>query len=93
MIYDIKMISYCYIIKKHFFVNRKLFGSKSKKDKGLYDPNSSPSGLGGTIHSDMLINGSLECISCHDIHGMSGENNYLIKSNYGSKLCLTCHDK
>ena len=65
----------------------------SMKDIGLRDPSSSPSGLGGTIHSDMLINGKLECISCHDIHGMTGIKNYLVKSNYKSNLCLTCHDK
>jgi predicted CXXCH cytochrome family protein len=62
-------------------------------DEGLIDPESSPSGLGGTIHSDMLINGNLECISCHDIHGIRGVKNYLVKSNNRSKLCLTCHDK
>jgi predicted CXXCH cytochrome family protein len=63
------------------------------KDNELHDPLSSPSGLGGTIHSDMLINGNLECISCHDIHGMMGIENYLVKSNYKSNLCLTCHNK
>jgi predicted CXXCH cytochrome family protein len=63
------------------------------QDAGLIDPESSPSGLGGTIHSDMLINGNLECISCHDIHGIRGVKNYLVKSNNRSKLCLTCHDK
>ena len=63
------------------------------RDKGLYDPASSPSGLGGTIHSDMLINGNVECISCHDIHGITRIKNYLVKSNYESNLCLTCHDK
>lgn len=63
------------------------------RDKELHDPASSPSGLGGTIHSDLLINGNLECISCHDIHGMTGIKNYLVKSNYKSDLCLTCHDK
>jgi predicted CXXCH cytochrome family protein len=63
------------------------------KDKGLHDPSTTQSGLGGTIYSDMLINGNLECISCHDIHAMKGEANYLIKSNRESDLCLTCHDK
>lgn len=63
------------------------------RDKGLYDPASSPSGLGGTIHSDMLINGNLECISCHDIHAMKGEKYHLIKSNRKSELCITCHNK
>ena len=63
------------------------------KDNGLHDPVSTPSGLGGSIHSDMLINGNLECISCHDIHGLKGEEFHLIKSNRKSDLCLTCHNK
>ncbi len=63
------------------------------KDRGLFDPVSTPSGLGGTIDSDMLVNGNLECISCHDIHGFSKVDNYLIKSNRKSQLCLTCHNK
>ena len=63
------------------------------KDGELRDPNISPSGLGGTIHNDMLVNGNLECVSCHDIHGMRGTRNYLIKPNNRSRLCLTCHNK
>ena len=63
------------------------------KDGELRDPNISLSGLGGTIHDDMLINGNLECVSCHDMHGMRGTVNYLIKPNSRSKLCLTCHNK
>ncbi len=53
----------------------------------------SPSGLGGTIKSDLLINGKLECISCHDVHGERGQKNLLIMSNTKSRLCLTCHNK
>lgn len=63
------------------------------KDKELFDPNSTPSGLGGTIKSDLLINGKLECISCHDVHGERGQKNLLIMSNTKSRLCLTCHNK
>ncbi len=63
------------------------------KDRGLFDPVTTPSGLGGTIDSDMLVNGNLECISCHDIHGFSNVDKYLIKSNRKSRLCLTCHNK
>ncbi len=63
------------------------------KDKGLHDPTSAASGLGSTISKDMLVNGKLECISCHDAHAMRGTKNLLLKSNYRSRLCLTCHDK
>jgi hypothetical protein len=41
----------------------------------------------------------LECASCHEPHRHGDETNahdnfpFLIKSNYGSELCLTCHAK
>lgn len=63
------------------------------KDIGLHDPSSSPSGLGGTINSDLLFDGRLECISCHDVHGERGQKKLLIMSNFKSRLCLTCHNK
>lgn len=62
-------------------------------DGALNDPVSTPSGLGGTIASDLLVNGKVECVSCHDVHGFGKGKNMLIMSNYGSKLCLTCHIK
>ncbi len=37
-------------------------------DGELHDPSTTPSGLGGTIAEDLLVNGSLECSSCHDVH-------------------------
>lgn len=40
------------------------------------------SGLGGTIETDMLENGYLECTSCHDTH--------LFRNNKG---CASCHHK
>ncbi|MCP4217807.1 MAG: cytochrome c3 family protein [bacterium] len=49
--------------------------------------------LGGTIASDLLNNGRLECSSCHDVHNRDGNSSLLIISNAGSALCLTCHDK
>ena len=39
-----------------------------------------------------LFNGKLECSSCHDAH--DNTNTYFLrKSNAGSALCLTCHNK
>ncbi len=35
----------------------------------------------------------VECISCHDPHNQSGVDKMLVKSNKGSALCLTCHNK
>ena len=60
---------------------------------GLYDPTRQPSGLGGTIAEDLLINHRMECASCHDVHNAAGVPKMLRKSNRGSQLCFTCHDK
>ena len=62
-------------------------------DGGLHDPTTTNSGLGGTITQDMLIGNKVQCASCHDVHNGSGINKLLRKSNSGSDLCLTCHDK
>ncbi len=65
----------------------------SKVDGGLYDPNTTESGLGDTIANDMLHNQKLQCTSCHDVHNIMGQQALLIKSNNVSSLCLTCHRK
>jgi predicted CXXCH cytochrome family protein len=59
-----------------------------------------------TIAAQMLFTeggavNQLECASCHEphMHGQSGAGNegtnfpFLVKSNQGSQLCLTCHVK
>lgn len=82
-------------------------GALAATDGTLFDPVVAPSGLGGTIDEDLLRGGKLQCVSCHDVH--LGRNNAgcngchdpfggtttlsLWKSNAGSALCLTCHDK
>ena len=67
--------------------------SLANDDGGLYDPASTMSGLGGTIADDLLIANRVQCSSCHDVHNGSGLSKLLVKSNTGSALCLTCHDK
>ena len=63
------------------------------QDGELHDPSSSPSGLGGTIQEDLLVNDSMECSTCHDVHNtLSVGNDHLLKIA-ASDLCLTCHDK
>ena len=64
-------------------------------DGKLFDPTSHVSGLagGGTIDHDMLENHKVQCKSCHDPHNGGGAAHLLIKSNTGSALCLTCHNK
>ncbi|MCF7839059.1 MAG: cytochrome c3 family protein [Candidatus Marinimicrobia bacterium] len=61
-------------------------------DGGLFDPGAS-SGIGGTIDTDLLYAHKVECSSCHNPHNESGVDHLLVKSNAGSDLCLTCHDK
>ena len=62
-------------------------------DGGLRDPTTSNSGLGNTVDEDMLLAHKMECSSCHNPHNESGLDHLLVKSNQGSALCLTCHDK
>ena len=66
------------------------------RDGELFAPSSTPAGIpgkSGTIQTDMLINNSLECSSCHDVHNANDFEDLLVKSNKGSALCLTCHNK
>jgi predicted CXXCH cytochrome family protein len=66
------------------------------QDGELFPPSSTPSGipgLNGTIQTDMLVNNSVECSSCHDVHNTNDFDALLVKSNDGSALCLTCHNK
>ncbi len=62
-------------------------------DGGVYNPTTQTSGLGSTINADMLFAGKMQCASCHDVHNGSGIAFLLRKSNTGSALCLTCHNK
>ncbi len=61
-------------------------------DSGLEDPTDTPSGLGGFIVDDMLVDNRVECVSCHDVHDPD-EAPFLIKPNTNSALCVTCHKK
>jgi predicted CXXCH cytochrome family protein len=67
--------------------------SLASADAGLFNPNTTQSGLGGTITNTMLFNGKMECASCHDVHNSAGVAHLLRKSNAVSALCLTCHNK
>jgi predicted CXXCH cytochrome family protein len=62
-------------------------------DGELFNPATALSGLRGTIQQDMLFNDRLECASCHDVHNSYNQAGLLVKSNAGSALCLTCHNK
>jgi hypothetical protein len=67
------------------------------KDGELFPPSSTDSGVGSTIKKDLLINDSLECSSCHDVHNSGAaaavNDHLLVISQVQSRLCLTCHNK
>jgi len=50
----------------------------------------------GTIAAMMLVNGKVECTSCHDVHNIYtvGSNHFLVKVDVASSsLCRQCHNK
>jgi len=48
--------------------------------------------FGATTVGNLLRNGKVQCVSCHDPHG-TGWSMYLRNGNTGSTLCLGCHNK
>ncbi len=65
-------------------------------------PASSPSGFGATIADDLLLNGRVECTSCHFTHAQESDNKLRLRVPGGAsftfeggavdtKLCLACH--
>ena len=74
-------------------------------EEQLYDAHTTSSGLGGTIYDDLLENGRIECITCHDPHFFPNSPTCidcpelsatavglgLRISNNKSALCLLCH--
>lgn len=70
------------------------YNATTPADPEIFDPTTATTPLGGTIQDDLLDGGtSLECSSCHDVHGVTGVPSLLKIANTGSQLCLTCHDK
>ena len=66
-------------------------------DPGLF-PTTATMGGSGTI-ADVLENGMVQCMSCHDVHDAPGESvpgTHLLRVSQTSPpsgLCLTCHNK
>lgn len=62
----------------------------------LNDPYTTDSGFGGTVAEDLLVDGKIECITCHNVYYERGETlkyGKLNKSNNGSDLCFMCHNR
>lgn len=53
-------------------------------------PSSSKSGLGRTIAADMLVDGRVQCASCHIDARFAGESSLRVSARNG-RLCVTCH--
>lgn len=62
------------------------------QDTLLKDPDSTNSGLGGTVTEDMLQNSKMRCTSCHKPHDNTN-GNFLIMDNSNHELCTTCHSQ
>lgn len=67
----------------------------STSDGELYDPAVKEVGAAGsgTIQNRWLESDKMQCSSCHDVHNTAAIAKMLRKSNSGSALCLTCHNK
>jgi predicted CXXCH cytochrome family protein len=71
----------------------------ASQDPGIYDPaiKTVPALEGKTIAKSMLVHDSMECTSCHSVHGpdhsVKSAGGLLLINNDGSALCLTCHNK
>ncbi len=52
---------------------------------------------GGSVRiSDVLADGKMECVTCHDVHNTANQANaerFLWRTNDYSNFCLTCHLK
>lgn len=71
-------------------------------DGSLFDPATKNVTVGvtgsksktGTINDLLLVDGTVQCSSCHDVHNaFTAAQPLLLVSMVGSKLCLTCHNK
>jgi len=56
-------------------------------------PSTDPTPIGGTIASKLLVDGKVQCSSCHDVHDVDGNPYLLVIDNTASQLCTTCHAK
>ncbi len=63
----------------------------AQKDGDLHDPNTASSGLGGTVAEKLLVNGRVECTSCHDVHNRHDFLRYIDTGGGIDGLCSTCH--
>lgn len=52
-----------------------------------------PSGFGSTIENDLLVDGRVECTTCHYTHQEVTDNRFRLKvAGNTTPLCIACHD-
>jgi len=56
-------------------------------------PPSVPSGFGGTIATDFLVNGRVECTSCHATHEQETDGKFRLRlsDDDSTLMCVACH--
>jgi predicted CXXCH cytochrome family protein len=64
----------------------------SRRNRRHLSPASSPSGFGGTIAEDLLVDGRVECVSCHVMHEVETAAPFRLRSENPVDLCSACHD-
>jgi len=62
---------------------------RAEKPDSLRAPNA-PSGLGSTVAADMLVNGKVECQTCHIPHEIETTNRFRLRAQI-LPLCGSCH--
>ncbi|MBI5095243.1 MAG: cytochrome C [Candidatus Hydrogenedentes bacterium] len=55
-------------LSRHHPISFAYDSALASEDGKLHNPATKDSGLGGTIETDLLVDGQLECTSCHDVH-------------------------
>ncbi|MBF0559996.1 MAG: hypothetical protein HQL08_14590 [Nitrospirae bacterium] len=72
------------------------YNDAQSKDQEIAQSTTTLSSASGVRVKDVLIDGKMECITCHDVHNSkneSGAEKFLWKSDTHSRFCLTCHLK
>ena len=67
------------------------YSAAAAKSQPKLHPPQSPSGFGSTIARDLLVEGNVECSTCHVPHEEETKNPFRMRSRDVVKLCTACH--
>lgn len=69
------------------------YDSRQRFSRKFLRASNAQSGFGSTVSSDMLIDGRVECTSCHVDHSVETDLRYRFRTGADStRLCRACHD-